>query len=284
MDKNIVSIVKFLNNLWNDTITPTIKSIVKKNEENTSKIVSAIQGKENPEQIAINNTKDITQPILEAQNRTTSAVENIKMPDPVDFSSLEAKFEALKVAFEKKEMTVNVGKTKVNVDNKSVVNAIKNLKFPEFKQQEIIDYTLMLDEMMKILERPADNTEIKKLQSIVAKLGTHEDLVALSEWLKAIAEKKYPEPQELPMKGGRVLVSVDKVGGGGGGGGLTAIENKYLKDISENTLPVGFAANANLTITDTTDGDINTIVITDGVKTKTVTINNATDGITIVWT
>jgi hypothetical protein len=47
---------------------------------------------------------------------------------------------------------------------------------------------------------------------------------------------------------------------------------------------MGFSATANLTITDTTDGDINTIVITDGVKTKTVTINNATDGITIVWT
>jgi len=46
----------------------------------------------------------------------------------------------------------------------------------------------------------------------------------------------------------------------------------------------GFKAGADLTITDTTVGDVETIVITDGVKTKTVAINNATDGITIVWT
>lgn len=252
MDKNIVSIVKFLNNLWNDTITPTIKSLVKKNEENTNKIVSAIQGKENPEQIAINNPQDISQSIVEAQNRTTTAVENIKIPEipPVDFSSLEAKFEALKSAFEEKKMTVNVGKTEVNVDNKSIVKAIKDLKFPEFKQQEIIDYTLMLDEMMTILERPADTTEIKKLQDLVKKLGTHNDLVDLSEWLRAIAEKEFPEPQELPIKDGRVLVSVDKAGGGGGGG-LTSVESSALQRMGRDydTLTVNKDDPANIIIT-----------------------------------
>ena len=45
----------------------------------------------------------------------------------------------------------------------------------------------------------------------------------------------------------------------------------------------GFAATANLVITDVTSGTAETIVVTDGKKTKTIVMNNTTNGITITW-
>jgi len=45
----------------------------------------------------------------------------------------------------------------------------------------------------------------------------------------------------------------------------------------------GFGAQDDLTITDTTVGTVETIVITNGTLTKTVTIDDSTGGITIIW-
>jgi len=54
---------------------------------------------------------------------------------------------------------------------------------------------------------------------------------------------------------------------------------------TESTLSklLGFAANADLTITETTVGDDDITVMTDGVKTKTITSDNVTNVTTIVW-
>jgi hypothetical protein len=59
-----------------------------------------------------------------------------------------------------------------------------------------------------------------------------------------------------------------------------------INPATEDTLEklVGFAATDDLTITDTTLGDEETLVITNGVITKTVVINKVTKGITINWT
>jgi len=227
-------LIQYLNSLY-DTFRKDWKTFNNYQIDAIEKNTKAIENKEITEEVSINNTKDIINPILEAQNATTEAIKaipSVEIPK-VDFSSLEGKIEALLVAFKEKEMVVNVGKTEVNVDNKSVVKAIEELKksIPKLEKEEVIDYTLMLDELMKILERPKDHSEIKKLQELVKKLGTTDDLIAIAEWLKIIALKEFPEPQELPIKDGRILVSVDKVGGGGGG--LTSTETGYLKNTSD---------------------------------------------------
>jgi hypothetical protein len=190
-----------------------------------------LQGKRND----IVNPEAISDPIVEAQKATTEAVKGIKIPEPMptDFTSLEAKLEALLTALENKEMVVNIGKTEI--DLKSVINAIEKIKLevPKMEKQEVIDYTMMFSGMMDIMEKPFDQTEIKKLQGLVSKIGTSMDLAVIAEWLKVIAEKPISEFPELSFnKSGRLKVEVDKVGGGGGGG-LTTIQENYLKDISE---------------------------------------------------
>lgn len=195
-----------------------------------------IQGKRND----IVNPESISDPIVEAQEATTEAIKGIKIPEPIptDFTSLEAKLEALLEAFEKKEMVVNVGKTEL--DSKGIIKAIQKIKLeiPKMEKQEVIDYTMMFSEMMDIMEKPFDQSEIIRLQGMVSKLGTSLDLAVLAEWLKVIAEKPYPEFPELKFnKDGRLKVEVDRAGGGGGGG-LTSIETNYLKEIAENTADI----------------------------------------------
>lgn len=190
-------------------------------------LTRTLNGKKNE----IVNPQEVSDPIVEAQNRTTEAVKaipTVNIPE-ADFSSLEDKIDALSSVLERKEMTVNQGD--VNVDMKPVIKAIKNIKLdiPRMEEREATDYTLMLDEMMKILEKP--QTETIKLQKLVKRLGTTEDLSILAEWLKKIAEKEYPETPDLKFdKQGRLKVEVDKVGGGGGG--LTSLETGYLESIS----------------------------------------------------
>ena len=175
-----------------------------------------IQGKRND----IVNPESISDPIVEAQNATTEAVRGINIPEPItpDMKPLEEQIKSL------------LGD--VNVDLKPVIKAIEKIKLevPKMEKQEVIDYTLMFDEMMKIMESKED----LKLQELVTKLGTSEDLGVLAEWLKAISLKEYPEFPELKFnKEGRLMIEVDKVGGGGGGG-MTSIQETYLKTISDN--------------------------------------------------
>lgn len=185
-----------------------------------------IQGKRND----IVNPESISDPIVEAQKETTGAIKEI--PE-TDLSILENKLDALIKALKEKDLSVEIGKTKVDVDTKSVVKSIQKLEksLDKLTPKEATDYTLMMDEIMKILEKPQDQTEIIKTQELIKKLATSDDLAVLADWLNIIAVKEYPEFPELPVEDGRVLVSVDKVGGGGGG--LTAIETDYLKTISE---------------------------------------------------
>ena len=229
-------LIQFIRNLWTETIAPSWKSISNKS---TKDIVDAIKQKQNARDISINNPDDISVPIVEALGETQKAIEESNevtvLNQPVfDVSELSEKMSSFIEALNKKDLNVKVGKTKIHVDTKAVVKAVERLQeaLPELKPQEQVDYTLMFDEMMKIMEKPKDQSEIIKLQELTKKLGTSEDLSSIADWLKVIAEKEV-EQQELPVKDGRILVSVDKVGGGGGG--LTQIETDYLSNISNNT-------------------------------------------------
>ena len=196
-------LIKYLKNWWSDSVIPTIETLIRKNRENTDDIISAVE----------NITLD-TQPVV-----------------TVDFSSLVGQIERLEKVLTEKDMTVNVEGTTVEmqpvtVELKGLLKGLKAIekKIPKVEKQKFIDYTDKLDKLIEISKQ--DDTEIKKLQEITQSLNTSDDLSALAEWLKVIAEKEYPEVT-LPLdKDGRIKVAVDKVGGGGGG--LTQIETGYL--------------------------------------------------------
>jgi hypothetical protein len=256
---DFTKLIQYLNSLY-DTFRKDWKFFNDSQIDAIKENTQAIENKEVVEEVLVKNPTDI-EPLVEAQNATTEAIKaipSVEIPK-TDFTSLEDKILALKDVLEKKEMSVNIGKT--IVDTQGVIKAIEKLPkmMPKMEEKEMTDYTLMLDGIMKLLERPKDHSEIKKLQELVKKLGTTEDLFAIAEWLKIIALKEYPEPQELTIKDGRVLVSVDRVGGGGSGG-LTAIETGYLKEIAENTADIEINADT-----------IN--LNTDGIETKLDTLN-----------
>lgn len=227
---DFTKLIQYLNSLY-DTFRKDWKFFNDSQIDAIKENTQAIENKEVIEEVSVKNPTDI-EPLVEAQNATTEAIKSIPRVEipKTDFSSLEDKILALKYCLEKKEMSVNIGKT--IVDTQGIIKAIEKLPklMPKMEEKEMTDYTLMLDGIMKLLERPKDHSEIKKLQELVKKLGTTDDLIAIAEWLKIIALKEYPEPKELPVKDGRVLVSVDRVGGGGGGG-LTKIETDALVNL-----------------------------------------------------
>lgn len=249
--------------MWTESVTPTVQSFATKNKENADRIVQAIEDKE---EISINNPEEIVNPLVEAQNATTKAIREIPVQvfPEVSFESLEGKIEALQKTLEDKKLEVNIGETKLEL--KPVIDAIQKIKLevPKMEKQEVIDYTLMLDEMMKIMERPADHTHLIELKEITSRLAKSEDIAVLAEYLQNLIDKPQLIPQELPVKDGRLLVSVDKVGGGGGG--LTQSESRAIESIA------GFSNGSTMSIV--TSGSIKTITETDGVKTCTTVIDS----------
>jgi hypothetical protein len=252
---------KYISDLVSKSIYPTLKNIT---EEISSRIEKAIKNKEIPTDITIKNPTDI-QPLLEAQNATTEAVKAIPVVNipELDISGLEGKMGAVLEAIKNQKLVVNQGDTKVNVDMHPFLMAIEKLKqsIPTLAKQEVIDYTLMFDEMMTIMERPKDEKEVIKLQELIKKLGTSEDLFVITEWLKTIAEKPFPKFPELKFnKEGRLEVEVDRAGGGGGGG-LSQVESLAIQDVStEETLRKIAGLNYDTTSVDMSDP--NNIVIT----------------------
>jgi hypothetical protein len=226
--------IEFLKNLWLETITPTIRASWDRSRQNAEDIISAIRNKEAKEDISINNPQDITDSIVEAQNATTEAIKNIPTIDvpKTDLSVLERGLDDLKQAVLSKDMSVNIGKTIVDV--KGVIKAIEKLEknLPKMEKQEVVDYTLMLDEIMTILEKPKDNSELVKVQELLKPLSKTEDIAALSQYLQVLIDKESPEFPELKFsKEGRLKVEVDRVGGGGGGG-LTQAESEALQAVA----------------------------------------------------
>jgi len=249
-------LIKYLNNLWTQTIAPTLKSSWDKADKRTDRLIESVR-----DDISINNPNDISNPIVEAQNATTEAIRaipEVNVPE-LDLSSIEAKLDSLKSALEQKEMTVNVGKTDVNVDMKPVIQAIEKIKLevPKMERQEVIDYTLILDEICVILEKPKDFTEIKKVQELLKPISKTEDIAKVCEYIQVLIDKPIAEFPEIPMHKGRIKVEVDRVGGGGGGG-LTSVESEALQGVAteakqdemiNSNYPSGTASNGTLTLT-----------------------------------
>ena len=228
--------INFIKNMWEGTIKPTFSLMLKKSKENTDTIAKAIEDKSD---ISVNNFDEAINPIVEAQNATTEAVKNIPVQvfPEVSFDSLESKLDEIKEAFEKKDLIVNIGETKLELS--PVIKAIEDIRLslPTLKKEEVIDYTMMFSEMMDIMERPKDDTHEKKMCSLMEKLAKTEDLAVIAEWLKVISEKEATVFPDIPRdKDGIPYFHPTKVGGGGGGG-LTQIESEKLQTLAtEETL------------------------------------------------
>lgn len=224
-------LIQFLKKMWSETITPTLQSFATKNKENTDRIIKAFEEKEDIEEISINNPEDIVNPLIEAQNATTQAIKDlprVEIPE-TDLKGLEDKIEALQKTLENKKLEVNIGETKLEL--KPVIEAIQKIKLeiPKMEKQEVIDYTMMLSQIMDIMERPQDHSHMIEMKGIMEKCARTEDIAILAEYLQNIIDKPNPEFPELSFtKDGRLKVEVDRIGGGGGGMGLTKIETDAL--------------------------------------------------------
>lgn len=178
----------------------------------SDQIVGAI--KSIPDTATIKNPEEISSGIIEAQKETTQAVKDITFPGQkeLDLKPLYAKFDELKTAIDKKELSVTVGETKIDIDTKGIISSVERLQQAvegskeTIEPQEIIDYTELLGEVIKNLEKPGyDYSKIEELLGVISK----------KEVVLPLDEK------------GRVKVSVDKVSMGGRGS-LSSTESAKL--------------------------------------------------------
>lgn len=175
-------------------------------------IVGAI--KSIPDTTTIKNPEEISSGIINAQKETTQAVKDITFPEQkeLDLKPLYEKFDELKSAIDKKELSVTVGDTKIDVDTKGIISSVERLQQAvegskeTIEPQEVINYTELLGEVIKNLEKPGyDYSKIEKLLDVISK----------KEVVIPLDEK------------GRVKVSVDKVSMGGRGS-LSSTESAKL--------------------------------------------------------
>ena len=183
-------------------------------------IVGAI--KSIPDTATIKNPEEISSGIIEAQKETTQAVKDITFPEQkeLDLKPLYEKFDELKTAIDKKELSVTVGETKIDVDTKGIISSVERLQQAvegskdTIEPQEVIDYTELLGEVIKNLEKPGyDYSKIEELLDIISK----------KEVVLPLDEK------------GRVKVSVDKVSMGGRGSLSSTESAKLLTLATEET-------------------------------------------------
>ena len=175
-------------------------------------IVGAI--KSIPDTTTIKNPEEISSGIIEAQKETTQAVKEITFPEQkeLDLKPLYEKFDELKSAIDKKELSVTVGETKIDVDTKGIISSVERLQKAvevskeTIEPQEVIDYTELIGEVIKNLEKPGyDYSKIEEILNVISK----------KEFILPLDEK------------GRVKVSVDKVSTGGRGS-LSSTESAKL--------------------------------------------------------
>lgn len=190
-------------------------------------IVGAI--KSIPDAATIKNPEEISSGIIDAQKETTRAVKDITFPEQkeLDLKPLYEKFDELKTAIDKKELSVTVGETKVDIDTKGIISSVERLQQAvegskeTIEPQEIIDYTELLGEVIKKLEKPGyDYSKIEELLGVISK----------KEVVLPLDEK------------GRVKVSVDKVSMGGRGSLSSTESAKLLTLATEETLQAVLAA------------------------------------------
>ena len=203
------ALIKFLRNQFS---VGYFKSQLLNPKDVSDPIVGAI--KSIPDTATIKNPEEISSGIIEAQKETTQAVKDITFPEQkeLDLKPLYEKFDELKTAIDKKELSVTVGETKVDIDTKGIISSVERLQKAvevskeTIEPQEVIDYTELIGEVIKNLEKPGyDYSKIEELLGVISK----------KEVVLPLDEK------------GRVKVSVDKVSMGGRGS-LSSTESAKL--------------------------------------------------------
>lgn len=197
-------------------------------KEVTDPIVRAIENKEIPSSVSIENTEDFSSPMVEEQRKTTEAIKGIIIPEPkeVDLTNLSDKIGELISALEKKDLSVNVGETKVEVDTKGIISSVERLQQAveesktTLEPQEVIDYTSYLEEIIQNIEKP--DYDFSKIEEILSKIEKKEFVLPLDEK-------------------GRVKVSIDKVSMGGRGS-LSSTESAKLMTLATEETQAGLFA------------------------------------------
>lgn len=248
-----MDIRKYLSTLIEKSLYPTLKNMT---EGLASRIEKAIKDKE----YETVNPNDISQPIVEAQNEVTKAIKELKIPEPIptDLSVLEGKIDRLIEVLTKKELTVNVGKTEVNVDNKSVVDFLKKIysKIPELKPQEVIDYTLMFDEMMKIMEKPHYTLEMMRITDLLQKISE---------------KQNFSLPEELITKNGIKVIGLQNHSLGRS----LAYETVWQKNVAGTKINPATEEKQDAIITAL--GDLDVTVNASDIEIGAIEIKNSTD-------
>lgn len=209
-------------------------------DEVSSPIVKAIKEKEVTPQI---DPSDISQPIVGAIDDLRKSVEEKEGIEEVTVKNIEqAKADftevvaVLKDILNKEEKDIEFPEQKETVINLiPVIEALGKIEkaIPDYKPQQIADYTEILQNLTKVIEskQPADLSKIEsQLETAFAPLAKTEDMVALAAWLEAIATKPESEEPPFEFEKGRLKVQVDRIGGGGSG--LTSTESSALQGVS----------------------------------------------------
>jgi len=155
-------------------------------------IIRAIQGKENPTEFKVNNPQDITRPLIypiekgfETIEKAIQDKEGIREVSVKNLSEIKPDFSELVKTFKEeikkldKEVVVKndlgqlLGLFKTNSDKKDLIKALEKIesKIPVLKQQEVIDYALLISEAITKIESLKLDIDLKPLQEEIQKLG-----------------------------------------------------------------------------------------------------------------
>lgn len=147
-------------------------------------IVRAIKDKEVPSSLSIVNHEDISSSIVDAQDKTTKAIESLVLPT-TDLTELIEKIGELKSAINDKDLSVSVGDTKIDVDTKGIISALKRLQQSvedsktTIEPQEVIDYTSYLDEIITNINKPG--YDFSGIEKILERISAKEFVLPLDE-------------------------------------------------------------------------------------------------------
>lgn len=114
-------------------------------------IVKAINEKEHD----VLNPDDVSSPIVGELKRVHNAITTREVVKEVTIKNIESARTDMSGVLEGLKKLLNKKESKVpEINLKPVLKALQKIedRIPEYKEQEIIDYTLMLDEMCKIME------------------------------------------------------------------------------------------------------------------------------------
>lgn len=212
--------------------------------EISSPIVQAIKDKEIP----VLDPKEVSEPIVEALEAIRDAVDDKEGVEEVTVKNIaDAKADLtevvsiLKDIFNKKEKDIKFPEQKeVKFDTKPIIKALEKIEkcIQKYERHECIDYTAILNKVVTILEKPNEKTDLSSIEKVLDSIAKTDDISVIADWLKTIAEKKYPEFPDFPRdKDGIPYFNPTRVGSGGSGNSTTTnISGEAINPATEETL------------------------------------------------